>query len=478
MEKNKWIRILCIATVVLVTKTSCKMPSVIQGPALKTAPATFLNSSDTTNSSDMNWGTFYNDKNLVSLIDIAVKNNPDVMIALQDIEISKNKVRMRKGELLPSITAGGGLGVEKVGLYTSQGAGDASAEITPGKTVPENLGDFNVGIRTTWEADIWGKLRSAKKAAFAKYLKSIEGRNFVLTNLVAEVANSYYELLALDNQLDIIRNSIDLQKKQLAIVVIQKQAAAATELAVKQFEAQVLNSQTQEYDILQNITETENKINFLLARYPQPIVRDKNNFMADISAQIKEGIPSQLLKNRPDIKSAELELQAAKWDVKTARLAFLPSVGFSAKLGAQAFKPSFLYQMPESLLFGLAGDMAGPIINRNAIITEFKTANATQIQTMYDYQKTIINGYVEVSNQLSNINNLEKMYGFKFKEVDVRTKAIDISNDLYKSARANYLEVLTTQRDALESKLQLVEIKKQQLAAVVNVYKALGGGWK
>ncbi len=478
MEKNKWIRILCIATVVLVTKTSCKMPSVTQGPALKTAPATFLNSSDTTNSSDMNWGTFYNDKNLVSLIDIAVENNPDVMIALQDIEISKNKVRMRKGELLPTVTAGGGLGVEKVGLYTSQGAGDASAEITPGEKVPENLGDFNVGIRTTWEADIWGKLRSAKKAAFAKYLKSIEGKNFVLTNLVAEVANSYYELLALDNQLDIIRNSIDLQKKQLAIVVIQKQAAAATELAVKQFEAQVLNSQTQEYDILQNITETENKINFLLARYPQPIVRDKNNFMADISAQIKEGIPSQLLKNRPDIKSAELELQAAKWDVKTARLAFLPSLGFSAKLGAQAFKPSFLYQMPESLLFGLAGDMAGPIINRNAIITEFKTANATQIQTMYDYQKTIINGYVEVSNQLSNINNLEKMYGFKFKEVDVRTKAIDISNDLYKSARANYLEVLTTQRDALESKLQLVEIKKQQLAAVVNVYKALGGGWR
>jgi outer membrane protein, multidrug efflux system len=477
MYKVKKINYIAAAMLCIVY-ASCKMPSAIQTPALKTAPAQFLNSGDTTNSSDMNWGTFYNDKNLVSLIDIAVKNNPDVMIALQDIEIAQNKVRMRKGELLPSVMAGGGVGVEKVGRYTSQGAGDASAEITPGKIVPEHLTDFNFGISTSWEADIWGKLRSAKKAAFAKYLKSIEGRNFVLTNLVAEVANSYYELLSLDNQLGIIRNSIDLQKKQLAIVVVQKEAAAATELAVKQFEAQVLNSQTQEYDILQNITETENKINFLLGRYPQPIVRDKTNFMSDISVQIKEGLPSQLLKNRPDIKAAELELQAAKWDVKTARLAFLPSLGFSAKLGSQAFKPSFIYQMPESLLFGLAGDIAAPIINRNAIKAEFKTANAIQIQAMYDYQKTIINGYVEVSNQLSNINNLEKMYGFKFKEVDVRTKAIDISNDLYKSARANYLEVLTTQRDALESKLQLVEIKKQQFASVINVYRALGGGWK
>jgi outer membrane protein, multidrug efflux system len=468
-----------IAAVILcIVYAGCKLPAAIQTPVLKTAPSAFLNSGDTANSGEMNRKEFYNDKNLVALIDIAVKNNPDVMIALQDIEIAQNKVRMRKGELLPSVMAGGGLGVEKVGRYTSQGAGDASAEITPGKIVPEHLTDFNFSIQTSWEADIWGKLRSAKKAAFAKYLKSIEGKNFVITNLVAEVANSYYELLALDNQLDIIRNSIDLQKKQLDIVVVQKQAAAATELAVKQFEAQVLNSQAQEYDILQSITETENKINFLLGRYPQTIARDKGSFMAPISGEVKEGLPSQLLKNRPDIKSAELELQAAKWDLKTARLAFYPSLGFSARLGAQAFKPSFIYQMPESLLYTLAADLAGPVINRNAIIAEFKTANASQMQAMYDYQKTIINGYVEVSNELSNINNLEKMYEFKSKEVEVRTKSIDISNDLYKAARANYLEVLTAQRDALESKLQLVEIKKQQFAAVINVYKALGGGWR
>jgi outer membrane protein TolC len=300
----------------------------------------------------------------------------------------------------------------------------------------------------------------------------------VLTNLIGEIANSYYELLSLDNQLDIVRESIQLQKNQLEIVKVQKEAAAATELAVKQFEAQVLNSQGMEYDILQKITENENKINFLLGRYPQKIERDKAAFMSQVPGTVKAGIPSQLLKNRPDIKQAELELLAAKWDLKTAQLAFYPSLEISATLGVQAFKPSFLYKMPESLIYSLAGDLAGPIINRNALIAEYKTANAYQIEAMYEYQKAILTGFVEVTNELSNINNLQNMYNLKSKEVDALTRSIDVANDLFKSARANYLEVLTAQRDALSSKLELVEVKKQQLMSVTNVYKALGGGWK
>ena len=457
---------------------SCKVPSAIQVPALKVAPASYANSTDTTNSADIKWKDFFNDTTLVALIDTAIHNNPDVSITLQEIEIARNKVRAGNGELYPTVTAGGGIGIEKVGRYTSPGAGDASTEITPGKLVPENLTDMFIGFRASWEADIWGKLRSAKKAAFAKYLGSIEGKNFVITNLVAEVTNTYYELLSLDNQLEIVRQSIQLQKNQLDIVKVQKEAAVVTELAVKQFEAQVYNSQSLEFDLVQKIKENENKLNFLLGRYPQKINRDKTNFITQLSSPVKEGVPSQLLTNRPDIKQAELELLAAKWDLKTARLAFYPSLEISATLGMQAFKPSFLYKMPESLIYSLAGDLAGPIINRNAIIAEYKTANAYQVEAMYEYQKAILNGYLEVTNELSNINNLEKMYLLKSKEVDALTKSIDIANDLFKSARANYLEVLTAQRDALSSKLELVEVKKQQFISVTNVYKALGGGWK
>jgi NodT family efflux transporter outer membrane factor (OMF) lipoprotein len=464
--------------VVCIGYASCKAPAAIQVPAVKEMPATYNSSTDTTNAADISWRVFFQDKNLVELIDSAIHNNPDLSITLQEIEIARNKVKMRNAELYPSVSAGGALSIEKVGRYTSQGAGDASAEITPGKIVPEHLPDMFLGLNASWEVDIWGKLRSAKKAAFAKYLGSIEGRNFVLTNLIAEVANSYYELLALDNQLEIIRQTIQLQQNQLEIVKVQKEAAVVTELAVKQFEAQLLNSRSLEFDILQGITENENRINFLLGRYPQKINRDDVTLKAQVPSQVLMGIPSQLLKNRPDIKQAELELLAANWDLKTAQLAFLPSLNISGMLGFQAFKPSFLFTFPESLAYSLIGDIAGPIINRNAIKAEFRTANAYQIEAMYNYQKMLLGGYIEVNNELSNISNLEKLYNLKSKEVETLTKSIGISTDLFKSARANYLEVLTAQRDALSSNLELIDVKKRQLNAVTNMYKALGGGWK
>ena len=458
--------------------TNCKLPVPIQVPTLKPVPSAYTDSVDSTNSANLNWREFFNDPNLITLIDTAINNNPEMLMLLQDIEMAQNKVQMRHGALLPSVMVGGGIGIEKVGTYTSQGAGDASAEIIPGRIVPENLMDFSGGIRASWELDIWGKLKSAKSAAMAKYLASFEGRNFVRTNLIAEIANSYYELLALDNQLDILRETIKLQQNQLEVVKVQKEAAVVTELAVKQFEAQILNSQSLEYEFLQNITENENKINFLMGRYPQPIVRDKAIFTTQLPNRIKQGIPTQLLKNRPDIREAELELLASKWELKAAQLEFYPSLAVSGRFGLQAFRPDYLLRLPESLLYTLASDMAGPIINKNAITAEFKTANALQIQTMYEYQKRLLNAFVEVSNELAHINNLEKRYSLKAQEVEVQTRSIGIANDLFKSARANYLEVLTAQREALSAKLELIEVKQHQFNSVTNLYRALGGGWK
>jgi NodT family efflux transporter outer membrane factor (OMF) lipoprotein len=432
---------------------------------------------DSSNSADIKWKDFFSDADLVALIDTALKNNLELLTTLQDIEIARNDVRAKRGLLFPTVNGAAGYSFEKVGRYTSQGAGDASAEITPGELVPEHLNDYFLGLQTSWEVDIWGKLRNSKKAALSKYLGTIEGKNFVVTNLVAEIANSYYELLALDNQLEIVRQTIKLQQDALEIVKVQKQASAVTELAVKQFEAQVLNSQSMEFDILQKITENENRINFLLGRYPQPIIRNKSTFTAQLP-QIKGGIPSQLLRNRPDIKQAELELVAAKCDVKAAKAEFYPSLDITGLLGFQAFKTGYLFTTPQSLAYNIVGDLVAPLINRSAIQAEFNKAKAYQIQAMYEYQKAVLNGYVEVSNELSNMNNLSKSYDLKSKAVETLTTSIDISNDLFKSARANYLEVLTTQREALESRLELVEMRKQQYNAVTNVYKALGGGWR
>ncbi len=471
---RRYIGPLCI----LLAVASCKVPVVTQRAENKATPATFNDSGDTTNSAMIEWRRFFTDQHLVSLIDTALKNNQELNITLQEIQIARNDIRFRQGPLLPSVTAGGAIGVEKVGRYTSQGAGDASTEIKPGKEVPDPLMDYTLAVRATWEVDIWKKLRTAKQAAITRYLSSVEGKNFVVTNLIAEIADSYYELLALDNQLIIVKQNIDLQKNALEIIRVQKEAARATELAVKKFEAEVLNTQSLEFEILQKIKEAENRINFLLGRFPQPIARDQGNFTELVPAQVSAGIPSQLLANRPDIKQAELDLVAAKLDIKVARAEFFPSLGISAGIGFQAFNPSYLFRLPESLLYSLAGDVAGPLINRNAIKAEFFNANARQVQAMYNYERTILNAYVEVSTQLSNISNLGKSYDLKSKQVDALTRSIEVSNDLFKSARADYLEVLMTQRDALEAKLELIETKKDQLNAVIRVYRNLGGGWK
>ena len=462
----------------VMTLASCKMLAPVQNIEKAKTPEVYIDSKDTVNSATLKWSAFFPDKNLDSLIDTAIKNNIDLQMALQDIEIARNDVRLKKGLLLPTVSAGIGAGVEKVGTYTSQGAGDASAEITPGNIVPEKLADYSLGLHASWEVDIWKKLRNSKKAAMSRYLGTIEGKNFVITNLVAEVANSYYELLSLDNQLDVIKETIELQKNALEIVKVQKEAARVSELAVKKYEAEVLNSQSLEFDINQQIKENENKINFLLGRFPQPIVRDKTVFESQVPKQIQSGIPSQMLVNRPDIKQAELELFASKCDVKAAQAEFYPSFNISGGLGFQAFKTSYLFTAPESIAYSLLGELMAPLINRSAIKAEFNKAKAFQLQAMYNYQKSILTGYVEVSNELSNIKNLAQLYDLKNKEVQALNSSISISNDLFRSSKVDYFEVLMTQRDALSSKLELIEAKKRQFNAVVNVYRALGGGWK
>jgi multidrug efflux system outer membrane protein len=477
MYKFKLPRYLIVLGIGLAA-ASCKAPAVNTTTANRPVPASYGDSRDTANMSAIPWHDFFKDQKLVDLIDTALKNNQELMVTLQDIEIAKNDIRFTKGALTPTVGLRAGAGLEKVGRYTSQGAGDASTEILPGKEMPDPLANYTIGAYANWEIDIWKKLRNSKKAAVSRYLSTIEGKNFVMTNLIAEVASSYYELLALDSQMDIVKQNIKLQKNALEIVKVQKEAMRTTELAVQKFRAEVLASQSREFEILQQIKEAENKINFLLGRYPQEIKRDKSNFLTLAPLAVNSGIPSQLLANRPDIKQAELDLTAAKLDVKIARSEFYPSLDISAALGLEAFKPSYLFKIPKSLLYSLAGDIAGPLINRNAIKAEFNSANARQLQSMYNYQRVILNAYMEVSNELSRISNLEKNYDLKSQQVDALNRSIDVSNDLFKSARADYFEVLMTQRDALESKLELVETKRDQLNAVVNVYKELGGGWK
>ncbi len=372
---------------------------------------------------------------------------------------------------------GASAGVEKPGQYTTQGAVEENLNIKEDTRFPEPLPNYALGLNASWEVDIWRKLRNAKKAAMYHYLSTTEGRNFLVTNLIAEIANSYYELMALDNRLEILKRNIEIQTNALEIVRMEKQAAKVTELAVRRFEAEVLKNRSHLFDIQQSITETENRINFLVGRFPQHIPRNSQTFTDLPLDSIHAGIPSQLLQNRTDIRQAEFDLAAAKINIKVAKANFYPSLHISAGVGYEAFNTKYLISTPQSLLYTVAGDLMQPLINRNAIKAYYYTATSKQIQAVYNYERTVLNAYIEVANQLSNIRNLSRSYDLQSQQVAALTQSIDISVRLFRSARADYMEVLLTQRDALDSKFELIETKKQQLNAKVDVYRALGGGW-
>jgi NodT family efflux transporter outer membrane factor (OMF) lipoprotein len=457
--------------------SGCKTKDSINNETLD-LPKFYDGLNDSTNSVNMNWREFFDDKNLSKLIDTAFRNNLDVLMTLQKIEVARNDLRLSKGAMLPIVNANFSYLQRKFGYYTMDDAGNRVTEIRPGELIPTNLPDYFVGLQANWEIDVWGKLRNRKKAAFTKYLSSVEGTNLVFTNLVAEVANTYYELLALDVELEIIQETIKLQQNALDIVKVQKESGILNELAIKQFEAQVLNSQSFEFEIVQKRIESENKINFLLGRLPQKIDRDKLSFLSRLPNEVEGGIPSQLLRNRPDIRQAELDLLAAKLNVKAAKAAFYPTFNITGTIGFQAFNADLLFTTPQSLAYNLLGSLSAPLINRSAIKAQFKNAQASQIEMMYRYQKTILNAYLEVSNELWSIKNLDKIQTLKSNEVKALVASIDISNDLFKSGRATYFEILMTQRIALQSRIELVTIKRRQYNATVNIYKALGGGWK
>jgi outer membrane protein, multidrug efflux system len=464
----------------LILVTGCSLPSTIKlRHENKKVPLEYANAlKDTVNAGTIAWKGFFTDPYLNALIDSALQNNQEYNIMLQEMNIAQSEVKGKKGEYLPFLIIGGRAGIEKSGRYTRNGAVERNLELESGKENPEPLPDFMIGTSASWEIDIWKKLRNAKKSAVLKYLATIEGRNFMVTNLTSEIANSYYELMALDNQLDILKQNIEIQQNALEIVKMQKEAAKTTELAVRKFEAEVRKNQSHQYYLVQQITETENRINFLVGRFPKPIERNSVVFTNLLPNYVHSGIPSQLLSNRPDIKQAELELAAAKLDVKVAKANFYPSLNITAGIGYQAFNPRFILKSPESMIYSAAGELMAPLINRNAIKAFYYTASSKQVQNVYNYERTILKAHMEVTNQLSNISNLEKSYAFKEKQVEALTRSIDISTSLFKSARADYMEVLMTQRDALESRFDLIEIKMQQMHAMVNMYKALGGGWK
>jgi NodT family efflux transporter outer membrane factor (OMF) lipoprotein len=471
---------IAIACSILLVLPGCGIPQLRKPDPAPVPPQTFNGATSPNNSSQIGTTEFFNDPRLTSLIDQALFGNQQLRILAQDIAIANNEVLRRRGTYLPFVSFGAGASLDKLSTYTPQGA-DLSQIVSPaGQPFPNPLPDFMVAANVSWQIDIWRQLRNARDAAGLQYLGTIDGRNYVVTRLVAEIAENYYKLMALDKQLETLDGTIALQEKSLEVAKAQKEGARGTELGVQRFLAEVRKNQSQKLIIRQEIIETENRINFLVGRYPQPVERVSAAFL-DLNLQaLSVGVPSQLLQNRPDIRQAERELAAARLDVRVARANFYPRLIITSGVGYEAFNTKYLFFTPESLIYSVGGGLVAPLINKKAIQADYLNANAKQLQSLYEYQRTILNAFTEVVNRVSKVQNYSQSIEIKKQQLASLESAVDVANKLFQAARVDitYLDVLIAQRDRNEARIVLIETKQEQLSAIVNAYQALGGGWR
>lgn len=422
------------------------------------------------------WNEFFQDPQLISLIDQALVGNQELRILGQEVQIARYEIMARRGAILPFIGAGGHAELEKTSRFTRMGAVEESLEVAPGKGFPEPLPDFLVAANLSWEIDIWRQLRNARDAAALRFLATQEGQNYVVTRLVAEIAENYYELMALDNELATLDATIQIQEQSLKVAQQKKAAGQDTELAVQRFLAEVRKNQSRRFFVQQQIIQVENRINYLLGRNPQPIERPSTQFLDLKPPALSVGVPAELLQNRPDIRQAEREVAAAGLDVLVARAEFFPKLDITSGVGLNAFNTAFLLTTPESLIYGVAGELTAPLINRAAIRAEYLGANARQLQAVYKYQQTVLNAFVEVVNLMNQVKNLGDSIQRKREQVTALETSVDVATRLFLAGESDYIEVLLAQRELQEARLELIETKQQQLAAVVKTYQALGGG--
>ncbi|HEY6901613.1 MAG TPA: efflux RND transporter permease subunit, partial [Puia sp.] len=480
-----------IIAVLLLAVVSCKTP---QSATLNTQPVTsrlpqtfnraadtIAAAADTTTIATIPVRQFFPDPYLQQLIDTALGASPDIQSAYQRIQLAAAGIRFNKAALYPSVQAGITTTVDKYGDYTMNGVGNhdtnKSPNITDDEHIPDPTPDIFLGLRSQWEIDLWGRLKNRKKAAVSRWLASREGYRLVVTTLTADIATLYYQLLALDNEQKVLTKNIQLQENALEIVKIQKEGGRATELAVQQFQAQLLHTKSLRYTTAQEITETENQLNLLVGRTGMTIQRDSSLLGLPLPTALNAGLPSQLLLNRPDIRAAELELEALNADIKAARAAFFPTLTLNPYVGYNAFKPGLLFNSG-SLAYGAGAGLLAPIFNRNAIKADYERTVAEGKIALYDYQRAVLTGFQEVTSSLKGIRNFTDYYQLKQQEAASINNAVGVANDLYRVGRASYLEVITAQRSVLDAELELTAAKKNIFLQTIHLYRGVGGGWR
>lgn len=420
---------------------------------------------DSISMADVSWKTLFTDQYLQQYIEEGLQNNMDVRIALQQIIAAESYAKQGKAGYLPSVSIGANATHQELSKNSQFGA-----------LFSGGIDTYDITANLSWEADIWGKIRSNKRATQAAYLQSVAGHQAVKTQLVSNIANTYYNLLALDAQLEVTKQTIITRDSSVRTIKALKDAGQVTQVAVDQNIAQYNSAKALQVDIETAIFKTENILSILLGKSPQHFDRSTLDIQS-IEQDIKLGIPTTLLRNRPDVIAAEYGLIQSFELTNVAKSNLYPSLTLTASGGLESLELDNLINT-NSLFANLVGGLTQPLFNQRKLKTQKEVAIAQQEQAFLEFQKTLLVAGSEVSDALFSYESEVKKFEFRKNEVEALRAAEANSEELLKNGYANYLDLLTARESALSAELNIIDSKLQQLVSVVNLYEALGGGWK
>ena len=429
-------------------------------------------STDTQSIATIPWNHFIEDTTLQVLIKKAIEQNFDMQIALKNIKSAQLQLTQAKWGNVPTVNL-------NVTGSTSRPSDNSLNGLSLGSFLgTKHIEDYSANLSLSWEADIWGKIRSQKKAALAAYLQSEEATKAIQTELVASVSKDYYNLQLLDAQIQIAKRNLALNDSTLTIVKLQYEAGQVTSLAVQQTEALRLEAAQLVPALEQEINIQENALSILTGETPKHLDRALFLNHPNYPAELPTGIPSEMVSNRPDVHFQELSLSIANAKVGVAKASLYPSLTITAVGGVNAFKASNWFNIPASLFGTLAGGISQPLLMHKQLKTQFEIAKVEREKSVLQFRQSVLTAVGEVSDALVRIDKLKEQETIADAKVRALHQAIENANLLFQNGMANYLEVITANSKALQSELDLSTLKRDQLFAVVDLYKSLGGGWK
>jgi len=465
-SSNKYILMIIAATLL----SACSITKKYERPSTLSTDKLYRDQSgtDSTTIANMPWQTVFKDQKLNALIQKGLDQNLNLKNAIENIVQARATLRQTKLAYYPTL--------ELDANATRNKQSKAALNFPAGININTLTTTYKLGLSTSWEADIWGKLSSSKRAALATYLSTDAAKQAVQTQLISDIANNYFLLLAYDKQLEITKSTLESRIKNVEVIKALKEGAIVTGASVVQSEANQHAAEVLIPDLKRSIRETENALNILLGQASGPIERGVLGDQA-IPEKIAIGLPAQLLENRPDVRQAEFDFRTAFETTNMAKTYFYPSLTLTASGGLSTLQLKNFFD--QSIFYSIIGGLTQPLFNQGLNRARLTNAQSRQVQAFNNFQQSLLVAGQEVSNALYAYQMAVEKEDSREKQIEALEKAVDYTQQLLEySSATNYTDVLTSEQNLLSAQLSGVNDNLQKLQAVVDLYRALGGGWK